>query len=132
MEVPMKDGLQQILGKRIAAVVVATSERAPKNQVFLVFHDGTRFEFYGESFTCCAGVDDARHIERYVESAKGKITKVYVDSRPTLRAANVMSPEAEAKAPYYVPPGSALEPTSPAKATALRLALEAIARAKRP
>jgi hypothetical protein len=110
----MKNGLQQILGKRIAAVVVAASTRAPKEQVFLVFHDGTRFEFYGESFTCCAGVDEAKDIERYVESGQGKITKVYVDSRPALRA------------------GPALEPTSPGRANALRLAIEAIARARRP
>ena len=87
----MKDGLQQILGKRIAAVVVASNDRAPRQQVFLVFHDGTRFEFYGESFTCCGGVDKARDLEQYVESAKGKIETVYVDSRPKARIAQTTS-----------------------------------------
>jgi hypothetical protein len=54
----MKDGLRYIVGKRIAAVVAA-SPRAPRQQVFLVFDDDTRFEFWGENFSCCSGLEDA-------------------------------------------------------------------------
>lgn len=79
----MKPGLQSILGKRIAGVIVAENENhAPRNQVFLVFTDGTRFELYGDSFTCCSGVDKAADIERYVQSAGGEIVSVYVPPQP--------------------------------------------------
>ena len=77
----MKNGLKDIIGKQIAAVVVAASDRAPKQQVFLVFADGTRFEFWGESFSCCSGLDPAEGIEPYVESGAGKIVRVYGDVR---------------------------------------------------
>jgi len=77
----MKNGLKDIIGKHITAVVVARSDRAPKQQVFLVFSDGTRFEFWGECFSCCSGLDRAEGIEAYVESATGKIERVYGDVR---------------------------------------------------
>ena len=77
----MKNGLKDIIGKHITAVVVAQSDRAPKQQVFLVFADGTRFELYGESFSCCSGLDRAEGIEAYVESGTGKIERVYGDVR---------------------------------------------------
>jgi hypothetical protein len=73
----MKDGLRYIVGKQVAAVVVAQSDHSPRNQVFLVFSDGSNFELYGESFTCCAGLDRTADIERYVESGNGRITRVY-------------------------------------------------------
>lgn len=53
----MKDGLRGILGKSISNVVVASRDTAPKQQVFLVFSDGTYFEFYGEQFNCAGSVD---------------------------------------------------------------------------
>ena len=77
----MKNGLKDTIGKQIAAVVVAESGRAPKQQVFLVFTDGTSFELYGESFSCCRGLDRAGGIEEYVESGGGKIARVYGDVR---------------------------------------------------
>lgn len=76
----MKDGLKEIIGKKIATVVVAKSDGQPRVQVFLVFADGSNFEFYGENFTCCAGLDRTADIERYVESANGRITKVFGDA----------------------------------------------------
>ena len=95
----MKDGLKYIVGKQIAGVVVASSARQPRGQVFLVFTDGARFEFWGESFSCCAGLDSAADIERYVESLQGKIDRVYTDAdestSPTLSTGGE-SP------PYYV------------------------------
>lgn len=42
-----------------------------------VFPDGTRFEIYGESFSCCSGLDRAGGIEDYVKSAGGEVTAVY-------------------------------------------------------
>jgi hypothetical protein len=75
----MKNGLEDIIGKQIAAVVVARSDHAPRHQVFLVFPDGTRFEFWGEDFSCCSGLDRAEGIEAYVESGAGKIERVYGD-----------------------------------------------------
>ena len=73
----MKDGLAEIVGRRVAGVVVAQSPRGPRQQVFLVFDDGTRFELYGESFTCCAGVDKAAGLADYVEMAGGEIVRTY-------------------------------------------------------
>jgi hypothetical protein len=63
----MKDGLKEIIGRQIASVVVAHSEKgSPRHQVFLVFTDGSNFELWGDSFSCCGGVDRTRDIERYV------------------------------------------------------------------
>jgi len=78
----MKNGLRYVVDKRISGVVVAASDRPPRQQVFLVFADGTCFELYGESFTCCSGLDDAAHIEGYVESNHGRFTAVYGQSPP--------------------------------------------------
>ena len=91
----MKDGLKQILGKRIAGVVVADGNSAPRQQVFLVFSDGTRFEFHGELFTCGGGLDDAAGIPEYVESCGGKVRKVYGDSLPRRRVQPVAAGDAQ-------------------------------------
>ena len=72
----MKLGLGETVGKTIAAVIVAKGKR-PRNQVFLVFTDGSSLELYGEDFTCCAGLDAAERIERYVMSNGGEIVHVY-------------------------------------------------------
>jgi hypothetical protein len=50
-------GPDQVIGKRIAHVVVADQGRRPKRRVYLVFDDGTSFEFYGEHFQWCRGID---------------------------------------------------------------------------
>ena len=77
----MKDGFKSIIGKHIAAVVVAKSDRRdPRHQVFLVFPDGTRFELYGDHITCCSGVDKAAGIAEYVESGGGEVMRVYGDA----------------------------------------------------
>jgi len=73
----MKNGLQHLIGKQIAAVVVAASDRSPRNQVFLIFPDGTRFELWGDHFSCCSGLDPVEGLERYIESGKGRIVQVY-------------------------------------------------------
>lgn len=76
----MKSGIGDIVGKTISDVVVASNEKRPKQQVFLVFSDGTFFEIYGESFSCAAdldrgGLEDA--LEYAVKAMRGKIDKVY-------------------------------------------------------
>lgn len=53
----MKDGVREIPGKTISAVVVGSANRPPRNQVILVFDDGTSIEFYGDAFTCTSGLD---------------------------------------------------------------------------
>ncbi|MBI5611906.1 MAG: hypothetical protein HY942_02375 [Gammaproteobacteria bacterium] len=42
----MKDGAQEILGKTIKGIVIKTGDKSPKSQLFLVFDDGTYYEFY--------------------------------------------------------------------------------------
>ncbi|HEX6634466.1 MAG TPA: hypothetical protein VF038_10890 [Usitatibacter sp.] len=73
----MNPGLAQIVGRRICGVVVAESPRAPRQQVFLVFDDGTRFEFWGEWFSCCSGVTKADGLAEYVEMVGGTIVRIH-------------------------------------------------------
>jgi hypothetical protein len=52
------EGLRQLLGKTITGVVASETSGAPGTQLFLIFNDGTYFEFYSganESFTCTSG-----------------------------------------------------------------------------
>ena len=77
----MKNGIKEIVGKQIVSVVVAQSTDQSRDQVFLVFSDGTRFEFLGESFTCGDGLVPAAGIEEFVESCAGRIERVYGDVR---------------------------------------------------
>lgn len=91
----MKNGLQHIVGKRISAVVVARGKDHTRDQVFLVFPDGSRFEFYGKDFSCCSGLDKAEGIERYVVGGGGKISAVYNDESPS-SLANRMKMDLEA------------------------------------
>jgi hypothetical protein len=53
-----KPEIAEIVGKRIAGVVVKeNSNLSPPRQVFLIFDDGTNFEFYANStVTWTAGV----------------------------------------------------------------------------
>lgn len=74
----MKDGLKYIVGKEIAAVIVASSKtKQPRNQVFLLFNDGTRFELYGDSFTCCGGLDKSEGLGGYIRSGGGEVIAVH-------------------------------------------------------
>ncbi len=53
----MKDGIKEIVGKTIAAVVVASNNRKPYYQIFLVFDDETSFEIFGDAMTCASGLN---------------------------------------------------------------------------
>lgn len=83
----MKGGLKHIVGKQIAAVVVAASERSPHEQVFLVFADGSSFEFWGDDFNCGAGLDRVDGIARYVKSNQGEIVRAYGHPADSARSA---------------------------------------------
>jgi hypothetical protein len=42
----MKRGMEQIVGKTIAHVIVRERGNTPQSQLFLLFTDGTYYEFY--------------------------------------------------------------------------------------
>ena len=75
----MKDGVKDIVGKTITSVVVGSGDMPPRAQVFLIFTDGTSFEFYGEAFSCCGGLDrqDVNSAQRYIRKAGGSVNDVY-------------------------------------------------------
>lgn len=75
----MKDGIKQIIGKTVTGVLVGHNERAPSRQVFLLFSDGTSFEFWGNDFTGAGGVDpgDARSVRESIERARGEVRASY-------------------------------------------------------
>ncbi len=103
----MKDGLAKIVGKRIAGVVVAESPRGPRQQVFLVFDDGTRFEFWGDAFSCCSGLDKAAGLADYVEMAGGKIVSTYgalADHAPAPAVGITVGPDIAIRSPWGSPP----------------------------
>lgn len=80
----MKAGVADIVGKQITGVVVADNERPPRQQVFLLFSDGTSFEFYGDQFSCTGGLDrhDAADAIRYARKAGAAIRQVHPKSEP--------------------------------------------------
>lgn len=76
----MKDGLKQTIGKQIVEVVVAAKNSGePRNQVFLIFSDGTYFEFWGHHFSCAGGVDrgSTEQAISYAERGGAEITAIY-------------------------------------------------------
>jgi len=126
----MKDGLKDIIGRQIAAVVVASNDKgSPRHQVFLVFTDGSNFELYGDAFTCCGGLDRTRDIARYVESGGGEIVSVYTDpaQEPPPRQPLSTGP---VHVPYHVPATQNLDELMTHDLAAWKLAKQAIFRAK--
>ena len=75
----MKDGVKQTIGKTIRRVVVAGNTSPPQRQVFLVFDDGTYFEFWGDSFTGAGGIlnGDIDEIASYIAKMGAHITDIY-------------------------------------------------------
>lgn len=73
----MKDGIKQLVGKRITGVVAARGNGHTQDQVFLLLEDGSRFEFYGENFGCTSGLDRGPGVFRYVRNGGGKVTQAY-------------------------------------------------------
>ena len=98
--------------------------------MFLVFTDGSRFEFWGENFSCCSGVDDATGIADYVHSGKGKISRVYGDPEAWLRRAPQVLATGREDAPYHVPAPETLQSKMERDLRAWNEAKAAIARAR--
>ncbi len=53
----MKDGIKQIMGKTIKGVVVKEDIYPSESQVFLIFTDGTYYEFYSKKISGTSEVD---------------------------------------------------------------------------
>jgi hypothetical protein len=53
----MRTYIEKIVGKQIANVIVTKSSRRPREQVYLIFSDGTYFELFGEDISCASGID---------------------------------------------------------------------------
>lgn len=127
----MKDGVKYIVGKQIAAVIVVKSKWPPHHQVFLVFPDGTRFEFWGENFSCCSGLDQADRIEEYVKSGGGEIQQVYADSIEWNTSPDQpLSTGPGPVPPYHVPAPETLPDAKGREIKAWEVARAAIAKAR--
>jgi hypothetical protein len=72
----MNDGVRELIGKTVQHVVVAQGTR---HQVFLVFTDGTYFEFYGQQFRGTGGVDSGglEAALAYVRTCESEVRAVY-------------------------------------------------------
>lgn len=126
----MKDGLKDIIGRQVAAVVVAKSDKRPPHiQVFLVFTDGSHFEFWGDAFSCGGGVDRTRDIERYVKSGGGEITNVYTNPAQAPQPPSAPSTWSPSP-PYQVRAPERLEDVMTRELAAWKLAKQAIHRAR--
>ena len=97
----MKPGLAHIIGKEIVAVVVAKVDHS-RQQVFLVFSDGNRFEFYGPNFSCCSGLDEGDRVLQYVDACGGKVERIYGDLSARRREPTVLT-TGPTQVPYEVP-----------------------------
>lgn len=77
----MKDGAQEILGKSISGVVIKSSPDQPRSQLFLLFADGTCFEFYSDGSIRPTGGVDRVTIEDVRRYLKGR-TEVVFEAYP--------------------------------------------------
>ena len=127
----MKDGLKCIVGKEIAAVVVAASKaRPPRNQVFLLFSDGTRFELYGDAFTCCGGLDKSEGLAGYIRSGGGEVVAVHRE--PYGRQATLVFSAPDPRPSLVAKPPAAPTRVAYIAQRAWRLAGRMIERARKP
>ncbi len=83
----MRSHIAKIIGKRIRSIVLVENDRDPREQVFLIFDDGTYFELFGERFSCGTHFHDGdvdyvvRLLERY---GVNKEIKIYPPGPPAL------------------------------------------------
>jgi hypothetical protein len=86
----MKDGVCQIIGKTIRAVITAEgNSEPPRDQVYLIFDDDTYYEFYGGDIAGTGGVDQggSEYVLGYLEAnapRKGTVTSYFVGQSPRL------------------------------------------------
>jgi hypothetical protein len=79
----MKNGVKDIVGRRVSGIVVVESTQVPRRQVFLIFDDNTYFEFYGDHFTGAGGIDKGGAVDAATYATKvmgAKIDVVYPES----------------------------------------------------
>jgi hypothetical protein len=78
----MKSGIEQIIGKTVAGVVVADSHirKYPDKHIFITFTDDTFFEIYGENFSGASGLETGGlvGVENCVKQLGASITATYV------------------------------------------------------
>ena len=60
----MKEGAKEIPGKTIRGVVITTGPDEPASQLFLVFEDGTYYEFYSATDIRPTGGVDPGDLDR--------------------------------------------------------------------
>ncbi len=71
----MKDGVEEILGKTIAGVIIkknTTGSISPAQQLFLLFDDGQGYEFYSSGSiytTSCIRFNSLHDIYNYMDPA---------------------------------------------------------------
>jgi hypothetical protein len=74
----IKDGIRGIVGKTITGVVASRNRSDPRQQLFLVFSDGTSYELYSSSgdLHSASGLDrgDADAARRYALGFQGEVT----------------------------------------------------------
>lgn len=72
--------LENVVGKRIHGIVVSENPESPQNQVFLVFHDQTYLELYGNQMSGSNEVDQGgmREVMSYITGRKG--TRVLLET----------------------------------------------------
>jgi hypothetical protein len=126
----MKDGVKYLVGKQIAAVVVARSKRPPNHQVFLIFPDGTRFEFWGENFSCCSSLDRAEMIEEYVKDGGGEIVQVHAVPLSATVPAKAPLTTGRRALPYHLPAPESMADAMKRDLEAWKLTRAAITRAR--
>jgi hypothetical protein len=68
-----EDEIRKLVGKRIDGIVVAKHDRTPKNQVFLIFNDGTYYELYGDEINGCKSIDQggSKEVRSYLKGRPG-------------------------------------------------------------
>ncbi len=92
---------------------------------------GTRFELWGEHFSCCGGVDHAAGLADYVESAQGEIVAMYgplVNRAPSPANPPTNGSEIAIRSPWRSPPW---KPSRTRQIYSMALTLRAIEKAKR-
>ena len=68
-----REAFKGVVGKRILEVVVAQHHDSPRNQVFLIFDDGTYYELYGADIQPSKNIRDGGldEVRAYVGRRKG-------------------------------------------------------------
>ena len=63
----------KVVGKQISGVIISKHDDSPRDQVFLVFNDGTYYELYGSDIGGCNDIDKGTFddLSEFVRSRRG-------------------------------------------------------------